>query len=111
MKSDKAYLQHILEMIGRVEAATELGKSAFLGSHLHQDAVLRNLHTMTETTLRLSAELKASHPDIQWATLSAFRNVLVHDYLGIDMELVWTVLSQDIPEFKDQVSRILKTIE
>ena len=111
MKSDKAYLQHILEMIGRVEAATELGKSAFLGSHLHQDAVLRNLHTMTETTQRLSAELKASHPDIKWATLSAFRNVLVHDYLGIDIELVWTVLSQDIPEFKDQVSRILKTIE
>ena len=111
MKSDKAYLQHILEMIGRVEAATELGKSAFLGSHLHQDAVLRNLHTMTETTQRLSGELKASHPDIKWATLSAFRNVLVHDYLGIDMELVWTVLSQDIPEFKDQVSGILKTIE
>ena len=111
MKSDKAYLQHILEMIGRVEAATGLGKSAFLGSHLHQDAVLRNLHTMTETTQRLSAELKALHPSTNWATLSAFRNILVHDYLGIDIELVWTVVSQDIPEFKDQVSRILKTIE
>lgn len=111
MKSDKAYLQHILEMIGRLEAATELGKSGFLESHLHQDAVLRNLHTMTETTQRLSAELKASHPDTNWATLSAFRNVLVHDYLGIDIELVWIVVSQDIPVFKDQVSRILKTIE
>ena len=111
MKSDKAYLQHILEMIGRVESATEPGKSEFLSSHLHQDAVLRNLHTITETTQRLSAELKASHSSIDWATLSAFRNVLVHDYLGIDIELVWTVVSQDIPEFKDQVSRILKALE
>ena len=110
MKSDKAYLQHILEMIGRVESATESGKTAFLKSHLHQDAVLRNLHTITETTQRLSEDLKASNPDVEWATLAAFRNVLVHDYLGIDIELVWTVVSQDIPEFKGQVSKILKKI-
>lgn len=111
MKSDKVYLQHILEMIGRVESATASGKAAFLKSHLYQDAVLRNFHTMTETTQRLSAELKASHPDVERATLAAFRNVLVHDYLGIDIELVWTVVSQDIPEFKEKVTRILLAME
>ena len=94
MKSDKAYLQHILEMIGRVESATESGKTAFLKSHLHQDAVLRNLHTITETTQRLSEDLKASNPDVEWATLAAFRNVLVHDYLGIDIEWVWRIVFQ-----------------
>ena len=72
---------------------------------------MRNLHTITETTQRLSAALKASHPDVEWATLAAFRNVLVHDYLGIDIELVWTVVSQDIPEFKEKVSRILLAME
>jgi len=107
LKSDKAYLQHILDMVGRIENATGSGKDAFLTSQLHQDAVLRNLHTVTETTQRLSANLKASHSEIDWATLSAFRNVLVHDYLGIDIELVWTVVSKDIPEFKGQVSKIL----
>ena len=107
MKSDKALLLHILEMIDRVETATSEGKEAFLASHLHQDAVLRNLHTMTETTQRLSADLKSSHPEVDWATLAAFRNVLVHDYLGIDIELVWTVVTQDIPEFKSSVTGIL----
>ena len=107
MKSDKALLLHILEMIDRVETATSEGKEAFLASHLHQDAVLRNLHTMTETTQRLSADLKSSHPEVDWATLAAFRNVLVHDYLGIDIELVWTVVTQDIPEFKSSVAGIL----
>ena len=50
MKSDRALLLHILDMIDRVESATSEGKDAFLASHLHQDAVLRNLHTMRETT-------------------------------------------------------------
>ncbi len=110
MKSDKIYLQHILEMISRIEKATDEGKGAFLGSELHQDAVLRNLHTMTETTQRVSSELKDAHPEIEWKMLSAFRNVLVHDYLGIDLELVWTVVSRDLPEFKLQVTKIFSDL-
>ena len=97
-----------MEMIWRIELAISEGKDLFLFSHLHQDAVLRNLHTMTETTQRLSAELKSSYPEIEWAKLSAFRNVLVHDYLGIDIELVWTVVTQDVPGFKAGISKILE---
>jgi uncharacterized protein with HEPN domain len=111
VKSDKASLQHILDMISRIESATGAGKEAFVDSRLHQDAVLRNLHTMTETTQRLSADLKAANPDVEWATLAAFRNVLVHDYLGIDIKLVWTVVTQDIPEFKVKITKILSKIE
>lgn len=110
MKSDTTYLQHILEMIDRIESATAGGKGVFLTSHLHQDAVLRNLHTMTETSQRLSSELKASNPDVEWATLVAFRNVLVHDYLGIDAEVVWTVVFQDLPVFKGKILKILKEL-
>lgn len=110
MKSDKTYLKHILEMIGRIETATAGGKAPFLSSTLHQDAVLRNLHTMTETTQRISHDLKAQHPEVEWATLSAFRNVLVHDYLGIDIELVWSVVSGDLPEFKAKIQNILKEL-
>ena len=111
MKSDKAYLLHILDMISRVEGATNEGKDAFVGSQLHQDAVLRNLHTMTETTQRLSADLKSDNPEVEWATLAAFRNVLVHDYLGIDIELVWTVVTQDIPDLKGKITRILNSLD
>lgn len=107
MKSDRTYLLHILDMIGRIEAATVDGKAAFMASTLHQDAVLRNLHTMTETTQRISNELKLAHPEVEWATLSAFRNVLVHDYLGIDMDVVWAVVQNDIPEFKTKIQKIL----
>jgi uncharacterized protein with HEPN domain len=111
MKSDRVYLQHILDMIMRVESAAREGKSSFLVSQLHQDAILRNLHTMTETTQRLSDDLKSEHPEVDWVKLAAFRNVLVHDYLGIDLELVWTVVDRDVPAFKAEVTKILGSIE
>jgi uncharacterized protein with HEPN domain len=61
---------------------------------------------MTETTQRLSADLKNQNPDVMWDTLSAFRNVLVHDYLGIDMQLIWVVITRDLPEFKRHILRM-----
>ena len=110
MKSDRAYLEHMLDMIDRIELATAAGRTAFLESVLHQDAVLRNLHTLTETTQRLSADLRDAHPEVNWAALAAFRNVVVHDYLGIDIELVWTVVSQDVPDLRAKVAILLDTL-
>ena len=111
MKNDATYLKYILAMIERIEKAIVSGKEPFLESHLHQDAVLRNLHTITETTQRLTTELKLANPDVEWKTLSAFRNILVHDYLGIDVELVWTVVTTDIPVFKQRIIEILSGLE
>ena len=111
MKNDATYLKYILAMIDRIEKATESGQAEFLQSHLIQDAVLRNLHTITETTQRLTTELKLANPDVEWKTLSAFRNILVHDYLGIDVELVWTVVTKDIPAFKERIREILSNKE
>jgi len=110
VKSDRAYLEHMLDMIDRIELATAAGRTAFLESVLHQDAVLRNLHTLTETTQRLSADLRDAHPEVNWAALAAFRNVVVHDYLGIDIELVWTVVSQDVPDLRAKVAILLDTL-
>ena len=53
-----------------------------------KDAVLRNFHTMSESTQRLSELLKEMSPEIEWRQIAAFRNVLVHNYLGIDMEII-----------------------
>jgi uncharacterized protein with HEPN domain len=106
VNKDAAYVRYIIDVIGRIENAVAIGKEAFLKSQLHQDAVLRNLHTMTETTQRLSADLKNQNPDVMWDTLSAFRNVLVHDYLGIDMQLIWVVITRDLPEFKRHILRM-----
>ena len=100
MNRDPAYLLHILDCIRRVEDNTAGGREAFLDSHTLQDAVLRNLQTMAESTQRLSDEAKATQPEIDWRRIGAFRNVLVHDYLGLDMEQIWAVVQRDVPDLK-----------
>ncbi|MBI3326960.1 MAG: DUF86 domain-containing protein [Nitrospinae bacterium] len=88
MRDDAVYLRHIMECIRRIEENVAGGREAFMSSHTLQDAVLRNRQTMSESTQRLSEALKAMHPPVEWERIVAFRNMLVHDYLGIDLESI-----------------------
>lgn len=105
------YLRHIRECIRRIEANVAGGRDQFMASHTLQDAVLRNLQTMTESTQRLSEVVKAAHPEIEWRRIAAFRNVLVHAYLGIDLERVWEVIPRDVPILKQAIWAALESQE
>jgi uncharacterized protein with HEPN domain len=108
MKDDKLYLIHIAECLARVESYTQgMAKEAFLASSMVQDAVIRNLQTLAESTQRLSARAKQSQPGIDWHKIAGFRNVLVHDYLGVDLEKVWNIVRNDLPALKDVVDEML----
>jgi uncharacterized protein with HEPN domain len=87
---------------------TSGGKNAFFGSETLQDAVLRNLQVMCESTQMLSAEYKNSRNTLEWRRIADFRNRLVHDYLGIDLELVWKVVIEDLPELKRVIVESLR---
>ena len=100
MKDDRLYLVHISECIARIEQYVSGSREKFMGSSLIQDAVLRNLQVLAEATQRLSDSLKAQHPEVDWRVISGFRNVLVHDYLGVDVERVWEILRRDLPDLK-----------
>ena len=107
-ESDKVLLAHIGECIARVREYTASGRCAFFQSRMAQDAVLRNLQTLAESTQRLSDEIKEGEPDIPWRSISGFRNVLVHGYLGIDIEAVWGVVEEDLPALSDAVGRMAR---
>jgi uncharacterized protein with HEPN domain len=106
-KDDRVYLHHILECIRRIIENTMEGRERFMASHTLQDAVLRNLQVMAESTQRLSEPAKATHPDVEWRRIAAFRNILVHGYLGIDLDTVWDITQRDVPELKQAVEEIL----
>ncbi len=108
MRDDAVYLAHILECIRRIESNTADGREEFFGSHLLQDAVLRNLQTMAESSQRLSDSAKARRPGIEWRQIAAFRNVMVHDYLGTDLELVWEIIHRDLPPLKSAVESLAR---
>ena len=104
MKDDRLYLIHIGECIERVERYLGGGsRDDFMASDLVQDAVLRNLQTMAESTQRLSDGLKAKHPEVNWYQIAGFRNVLAHDYLSVDLERVWLIIERELPGLKRAV--------
>lgn len=98
MKDDAVYLKHILEPVRRIEENTRDGREKFLHTHTLQDAVLRNLQTLSESARRLSDALKAKRPEIEWKRIAAFRNILVHNYLGVDIERIWEIIQRDVPD-------------
>ena len=99
-RDDNVYIEHMLESIRRIETNVSGGQESFLASHTLRDAVLRNLQTLAEASQRLSDTLKQTQPLIPWREIAAFRNVLVHNYLGIDLDTVWMVIQRDIPSLK-----------
>ena len=108
MKDDRLYLIHILESIERVEEYTSDGLEQFLADRKTQDAVLRNLQILAESTQRISKELKMAHPEIDWRGVSGFRNVLVHDYLGVNLITVWGIIEGPLKELKKKISEVLE---
>jgi uncharacterized protein with HEPN domain len=108
MKDDKLYLIHIRECIDRIESYLQgMDKEAFLASSLVQDAVIRNLQVLAESTQRLSARAKEGQPQIDWHKIAGFRNILVHDYLGVDLAKVWNILQNDLSALRDAVEEML----
>lgn len=99
MKDDRLYLIHIIECIAKIETYTvDLDFKDFSEKTIVQDAVLRNLQVLAESTQRLSDTFKEKHPDIEWYKIAGLRNILVHDYLGIDLETVWNIIDTEYPK-------------
>ena len=108
MKDDRLYLIHISESIAKIDSyTTGLDFTSFKEKNIVQDAVLRNLQVLAESTQRLSDEFKLRHPDIEWYKIAGLRNILVHDYLGIDLETVWVTVSSKLQELKTVVRTAL----
>ena len=110
MKDDRVYLRHILRCISRIQEYTAGGREAFFSSALIQDGTLRNLQTMAESTQRLSAELKSRRPDIGWPALAGFRNTIVHDYMGVDLEQIYRAVEHDVPLLRQACEFLLQQV-
>lgn len=110
MTGDKLYLSYILECIDRIEQFTEGGREQFVKSLMVQDAVLRNLHTLSESSTRITPEIVRYFPEVPWKEIRAFRHVVVHDYLGLDLDQIWQIVTVDLPPLKDAIREMLKRI-
>jgi len=86
-------------------------KRLFFADTNTQDAVMRNLQILAESTQRLSHSLRELHPEVDWRSISGFRNVAVHEYLRIDVVRIWDIVEQDIPLLEQQIERIMSEMD
>ena len=108
-RTDREFLSDILEAIRRIKVYTAgMTYQAFLEDTKTQDAVLRNLEIIGEATKNLSRELRKRHPQVPWKAMAGVRDRLIHDYFGVNLDIVWQIVSAELPEVASQVESILK---
>lgn len=111
MRKDRVRLQDILEAIVKIEQYTDRGRQAFDTDEMLQVWVVYHLQILGEAASKLSPELRIRYPDVPWTQIVGMRNILVHDYFGIDLDVVWTVIERDLLQLKPQISAILCDLE
>ena len=108
MKDDRLYLTHIAERIERIEKYVAPGRDHFMTDEQAQDAIMRNFEIIGESVNRISNKTLERTPDIPWPQIAAFRNVLIHGYMGIKLDRVWNVIENDLSNLKAAVAYLLK---
>jgi uncharacterized protein with HEPN domain len=111
VKGDQLYLKHILDAIEKVESYIAVGSEVFFSTSYWQDAVIRQLEIIGEATKRLSRELCSKHTEIPWRRIAGLRDVLIHDYMGVDIKAVWEITQKDLPPLKTRIQAILNDLE
>jgi len=110
MKKDpKIFLKHILESIDEIEKYIKrFSKGDFLKDRKTQDAVVRRIEIIGEAVKNLPADYKKKHKEIKWREIAGMRDILTHEYFGIDLNIVWRTVKKDIPQLKKKVFGLLK---
>jgi uncharacterized protein with HEPN domain len=106
MKDARVYVIHIRDCIARIEQYTSEGKSAFFEDIKTQDAVIRNLEVMCESISLLPEEWKNYQPEMDWSGMVGFRNVLAHQYLGLELDSIWNIVQNYLPELSRAIEAI-----
>jgi len=108
MKDDLAYIEHILLSISKINIYTEgITRTVFEKDEMIQDAVIRNIEIIGEATKKISDNVKSVYYEIPRKEMAGMRDKLIHDYMGVDIDVVWKTIQSDIP----YLNTLLKKIE
>ena len=97
----------MLEAIQRIGKYAARGRQAFVSDELIQTYIVHNLQILGEAAAKVSTAQQAEYPDLPWPQMIGMRNVLVHNYFNIDLDIVWQVVESELPALQEKISRII----
>lgn len=98
MRADRLRLLDAIDQIALVRQFSAQGRDRFLQDAMMQSAILHRLALLGEACRGLSSELRKTHPEVPWAQIIAFRNVVIHEYFGVELDLVWTIVAEQMED-------------
>ncbi len=110
-KDPRVYLAHILECVERITQYTSTGKAAFLADKKTQDAVVRNFEVIGEAAKRVPEGFRRAYPSVPWRSLAGFRDVLIHQYEGVSLPRVWSIVEKDLRGLQQAIAAILPPLD
>ena len=105
-RSDGTFLLHIYEALNDIVAYTADGQAEFFSEKMRQDAVERKFEIIGEAVKNLSQGFREKHSNVDWSYMARFRDLLSHHYFGIDLDVVWSIASEDVPQALKQIKEI-----
>jgi len=107
VKDDRVYLEHIREALQDIATYVAAGRDAFFAERMRQDATLRKLEVIGQAVKNLSEASKSRQPHIPWKQIAGMRDKVIHDYFGVNLEIVWAVVERDLPDLNRAVRVLL----
>ena len=111
MREDRERLLDIQEAIERIEKYAAQGQEAFEEDELIQTWIVHHLQIIGEASRAITSALRDQYPAVPWMKIIGMRNILVHDYFGIDTDVVWSVVANDLEPLKRNVVTILQDLD
>ena len=106
-RSDSDFVADMREAVERISAyIASLDYDDFLSDTKTQDAVIRNLEVIGEAAKKISTEIRSQHSDIPWRSMAGVRDRLIHDYFGVNIDIVWEIATNELPTVAESLNRI-----
>lgn len=108
---DEARLRHILDAVSEIQSYIKnTDIEEFINDSMKKFATVKQLEIIGEAANHISEEMKGKYSDIKWREIVGLRNILIHEYFGVDEYVVWEIITQDIPKLKSHIKRILSKL-